>query len=229
MHECSPQPKAMCGLGWRVDLELLGVGAEDLLVAVGRAVEHHDHVALADALPADLDVGRRCRAPCASPGWSSAASPRPRRVSATGPRRACAHSSGCSMSANVPSAIRFRVVSLPATSNRKAKLSRSSSVSLAPSTSAVLKHRQHVVSRFGAPCGDQLLEVLEQLADGHHRIELDLGIGVAGARVGPPAEPAPSRRAGRRATRRSSGWAGEPRALRRTRWVDPDRTSSRTP
>ena len=47
------------------------------------------------------------------------------------------HSSGCSMSANVPSAIRFRVVSLPATSSRKAKFSRSSSVSLAPSTSAV--------------------------------------------------------------------------------------------
>ena len=49
------------------------------------------------------------------------------------------HSSGCSMSANVPSAIRFRVVSLPATSNRNAKFSRSSSVNLAPSTSAVLK------------------------------------------------------------------------------------------
>ncbi len=48
-------------------------------------------------------------------------------------------SSGCSMSANVPSAMRFRVVSLPATSNRNAKFSRSSSVSLAPSTSAVLK------------------------------------------------------------------------------------------
>ena len=49
------------------------------------------------------------------------------------------HSSGCSMSAKVPRAIRFRVVSLPATSNRNAKFSRSSSVSLAPSTSAVLK------------------------------------------------------------------------------------------
>ena len=42
-----------------VDLEFLGVGAEDLLVAVGRAVEHDDRVALADALPADLDVGGR--------------------------------------------------------------------------------------------------------------------------------------------------------------------------
>lgn len=43
------------------------------------------------------------------------------------------------MSANVPSAIRFRVVSLPATSNRNAKFNRSSSVNLAPSTSAVLR------------------------------------------------------------------------------------------
>ena len=42
------------------------------------------------------------------------------------------------MSASVPSAIRLRVVSFPATSSRKAKFSRSSSVSLAPSTSAVV-------------------------------------------------------------------------------------------
>ena len=46
-------------VGMSCDLEVLGVGAEDLLVAVGRAVEHHDRVALADALPADLDVGGR--------------------------------------------------------------------------------------------------------------------------------------------------------------------------
>ncbi len=39
--------------------ELLGVGTEDLLVAVGRAVEHDDGVAFADVLAADLDVGRR--------------------------------------------------------------------------------------------------------------------------------------------------------------------------
>ena len=41
-----------------VDLEFLCVRTEDLLVAVGGAVEHHDHVALADELPAYLDVGR---------------------------------------------------------------------------------------------------------------------------------------------------------------------------
>ncbi len=98
------------------------------------------------------------------------------------------HSSGWSISASVPSAIRLRVVSLPATSSRKAKLSRSSSVRLSPSTSAVVKHRQHVVSRLRAPRGDQLLEVLEQLADRHERVHLDLGIGVPGARVGPPPE-----------------------------------------
>ena len=44
--------------------------------------------------------------------------------------------SGCSISASVPSAIRLRVVSLPATSNRNAKLSRSSSVSRCSSISA---------------------------------------------------------------------------------------------
>ena len=41
------------------DLEFLCVGTEDLLVAVGGAIQHHDHVALSNPLPADLDVARR--------------------------------------------------------------------------------------------------------------------------------------------------------------------------
>ena len=40
------------------DLEVLCVGAEYLLVAVGGPVQHHDHVALADELTANLDVDR---------------------------------------------------------------------------------------------------------------------------------------------------------------------------
>ncbi len=50
------------------------------------------------------------------------------------------------------------------------------------------QHRQHVVPRLGPPGGDELLEVSEELADGDERIHLDLGIGVTGARVRPPAE-----------------------------------------
>ena len=47
-------------MGIRVsgDVELLRVGAEDLLVAVGSAVEQDDLLPLEDRLPADLDVLR---------------------------------------------------------------------------------------------------------------------------------------------------------------------------
>ena len=46
-------------VGMSSDVEVLGVGAEDLLVAVGGAVEHDDRVARVNELPADLDVGGR--------------------------------------------------------------------------------------------------------------------------------------------------------------------------
>ena len=68
-----------------------------------------------------------------------------RSISSTAPgisdgsSTSCAHWSGCSISASVPSAIRLRVVSLPATSRRKEKFRRSSSVSSSPSTSAAAR------------------------------------------------------------------------------------------
>ena len=53
------------------------------------------------------------------------------------------------------------------------------------------QHRQHVVFAARRARGDELMEVLVQLADGDERVHLDLGVGVAGARVGPRAEPLP--------------------------------------
>ena len=54
---CPPPPNARCGFGLARDVEAAGVG-EHVLVAVGGRVEHHDLVALADLLAADLGVAR---------------------------------------------------------------------------------------------------------------------------------------------------------------------------
>ncbi len=92
------------------------------------------------------------------------------------------------MSASVPSAIRFRVVSLPATSNRNAKFSRSSSVSRAPSTSAMLKTDSMSSRGSARRAAISCWKYSNSSPTATSAVHLDLGIGGPRARIRPPTE-----------------------------------------
>ena len=123
-----PKPKLDVGIGVSVDAQLTGVGAEDLLVTVGRGVEQQHRVPGVHGLPADGDrLGGRAQERDHRRGPAQQLLDGPGDERAVRPQRRPLV--GCSERATRPPEIRLRVVSLPATSSWMRNMASSASLS----------------------------------------------------------------------------------------------------
>ena len=174
-------------VGMTGDLEVLGIVAEDFLVAVGRAVEHDDGVALFDALAADFDVGGRGARHVRHRGG-----PAQHLLDRCRDERGVGDQLGALVRVvdQGQGAQRDEVAGglVARHQQQEGEVQQIVVGELFAVDLGAGQNRQHVVARVLAPRGDELDEVLVQLADGRERVHLDLGVGDTGTCVGPSTE-----------------------------------------
>ena len=183
MQKCAPvPPNPTCGFGSRRMLNECGV-LEDLFVEVGRAVGHHQPLALLDLHAAKFDVLVAVR-------WNADTGVAQRMISsAVVDGRSflkSSHWSGLFASAIMPWVIELRVVSLPATASMIDEEAELVVGELLAVDVGLDQRRDDVVGRVLAPLVGHGHRVHDQFHRRLRRIDVgELGILAAGHLVGP--------------------------------------------